>query len=49
MISKGVGIISIPVEHLGEFSKVLLDYYKTDNMGPTISFIYDKCIDESRL
>ena len=45
MISKGVGIISIPVEHLGEFSKVLLDYYETDNMGPAISFIYDKCID----
>ena len=45
MISKGVGIVSIPVEHLGEFSEILLKYYETNNMEPAISFIYDKCID----
>ena len=45
MVSKGVDIVSTPTENLGEFSETLLKYYETNNMEPTISFIYDKCIE----
>ena len=45
MISSGAGIISIPVEMLEEFKKILIDYYESNNKENALKFIYDNCID----
>ena len=43
LISKGLGLIVIPAELVGEFQKLLVSYYESDN--PLIkSFLRDKCL-----
>lgn len=45
MISNGVGIISVPIELQREFSKLLVNFYETNDMTKIKSFIYNSCID----
>ncbi len=45
MIQSGKGIIKIPDTKLEGFSKLLTEYYKTNNMEKINQFIYENCID----
>lgn len=45
MIRNGCGIISVPVEHQPEFTKLLVKFYETNEMSTIKQFVYDKCID----
>lgn len=45
MISNGVGIISVPIELQRDFSKLLVNFYETNDMSKIKSFIYNSCID----
>jgi len=45
MISNGEGIISVPIEHLRDFTSLLIKYYETDNEDEIKEFIYENCID----
>lgn len=45
MISNGVGIISVPVELQYEFTKLLINYYETNDMSYIKEFVYHNCID----
>ena len=45
MIRSGSGIISIPVEHIPEFTQRLVEYYETDSINNIKQFIFDKAID----
>ena len=45
MIQNGAGIISIPIERQGEFFKMLIQFYETDDMEEIKKFIYDTSID----
>ena len=44
MIENGKGIITIKEEYIGQFNKLLSDYYTTGNSDLIIKFIYDNCI-----
>ena len=45
MISNGVGIISIPIELQRDFSKLLVNFYETNDMSEIKSFVYHSCVD----
>ena len=45
MMSKGVGVVSIPIEHQEEFRRKLVDYYETADKSSIKQFVYDYCID----
>lgn len=45
MVSNGVGVISIPIEHQDEFRKMLIRYYECGDNSGIKYFIYDYCID----
>ena len=45
MIKNGQGIISVPVEKIGEYFILLIDYYETNNMNKLKEWIYNNCID----
>lgn len=45
MIKHGKGIISVPVEKIGEYFTKLISYYETNEMKELKAWIYDNCID----
>ncbi|MCM1062416.1 MAG: Fic family protein, partial [Eubacterium sp.] len=45
MIMNGCGIISVPIEHQSEFTKLLVEFYETNNPDTLMRFVYDNCID----
>jgi Fic family protein len=45
MIANGQGIISIPVELIGQFTPLLVKYYESGESDTITAFIYDNCID----
>ena len=45
MIRNGVGIISLPVEHISEFTQRLISFYETNDMGELKQFIFNVAID----
>lgn len=45
MIKNGQDIISVPVEKIGEYFILLIDYYETNNMNKLKEWIYNNCID----
>lgn len=45
MIRYGQGIISVPVEKIGEYFTKLIDYYETNDMKEIKKWIYNYCID----
>ena len=45
MIADGCGIISVPIEHQPEFTKQLVEYYKSGQMDQLKEFIYETSID----
>lgn len=45
MIKYGQGIITVPVEKIGEYFTKLINYYETNNMEELKKWIYDNCID----
>ena len=42
MIKNGQGIISIPVEKIGQYFTLLIEYYETDNIEDLKKWIYDR-------
>lgn len=45
MIKNGQGIISVPVEKIGEYFILLIDYYEANNMNKLKEWIVNNCID----
>ena len=45
MIRLGQGILSVPVEKIGEYFTVLINFYETDDYIEIKKWIYDNCID----
>ena len=45
MIKNGQGIISVPVEKIGEYFTKLIKYYETNDIEDLKEWIYDNCID----
>lgn len=45
MIQNGCGIISVPIEHQGIFTEMLVRFYETNEMDALKGFVYDNCID----
>ena len=45
MIKNGEGIISIPVDKIGEYFTKLINYYETNNNTELKEWIYNTCID----
>ena len=45
MIKNGQGIISVPVEKIGEYFIKLIKYYETNDMEDLKLWIYNNCID----
>lgn len=45
MIANGCGIISIPIEHQPEFTRMLVDFYESGNMDEIKDFVYENGID----
>lgn len=45
MIKNGLGIIAVPVDKIGEYTKCLVEFYETNDYTNIINFIYDNCID----
>lgn len=45
MIKYGQGIISIPIEKIGEYFTKLIQYYETNKMDDIKAWIYEHCID----
>lgn len=45
MIMNGCGIISVPIEHQPEFTKLLVEFYETNKSDILKQFVYDNCID----
>lgn len=43
LISKGLGLIVIPVEIIDEYKKLLIDYYESDDDTKIFNFIKEKC------
>ena len=43
LISKGKGLIVIPVEKVEEFKKLLIDFYESNNKEKIFNFIKDNC------
>ena len=45
MIKYGQGIISVPVDRIGEYFTKLIHYYETNDMTDLKTWIYNNCID----
>lgn len=45
MIASGCGIISVPIELQPVFTKMLIDFYESNDMEPIKQFVYENCID----
>ena len=45
MIKNGLGILSVPVEKIGEYLTFLIEFYETNNSSKIKKWIYDNCID----
>lgn len=45
MIANGCGIISVPIEHQPEFTKLLVEFYESGNMEKIQEMVYTYCID----
>jgi prophage maintenance system killer protein len=45
MIANGCGIISIPIEHQPEFTRMLVGFYESGNMEEIKTFVYENGID----
>ena len=45
MIENGCGVVSISVDDIQKFSKLLSDYYTNGNINEFKRYIYDNCID----
>ena len=45
MIKYGQGIIAIPIELIGEYQQLLINYYETGNNSNLKHWIYENCID----
>lgn len=45
MIANGCGIISIPIEHQPEFTRMLVDFYESGDMEEIKTFVYENGID----
>lgn len=45
MIGSGCGIISVPIELQPTFTKMLIDFYGSNDMEPIKQFVYENCID----
>lgn len=45
MIRSGQGIISVPVEKIGDYFVKLINYYETGNNTNIKEWIYDNCVD----
>lgn len=45
MIANGCGIISIPIEHQPEFTRMLVEFYESGNMDEIKDFVYENGID----
>lgn len=45
MIKYGQGIIAVPVEKIGDYFTVLIDYYETSDNTDIKKWIYDNCLD----
>lgn len=45
MIKNGLGIIAVPVEKIGEYTKLLVEFYESNNYDIISKFIYDYCLD----
>lgn len=45
MIRNGQGIISIPVDMIGQYFTKLIYYYETNDMNDLKQWLYDNCID----
>lgn len=45
MIANGCGIISIPIEHQPEFTRMLVEFYESGNMESIKDFVYENGID----
>ena len=45
MIKNGLGIISVPVEKIGEYFIKLIKYYETDDNEELKKWIYENCLD----
>lgn len=45
MITNGVGIISVPNEHIKTFYKLLIEFYETNDIKNIKNFVYENCID----
>lgn len=45
LIQNGCGIISVPIEHQGTFTEMLVRFYETNEMDALNGFVYDNCID----
>lgn len=45
MIKNGQGIISVPVEKIGQYLSILIKFYETNDYTEISKFIYENCID----
>ena len=45
MINNGMGIISVPVEKIGEYFNKLIYYYESNDDKDIKTWIYNNCID----
>ncbi|MDR1463810.1 MAG: Fic family protein [Oscillospiraceae bacterium] len=45
MIGGGAGVITVPIDDQREFTRLLVDYYESNDMGELARFVYDRCVD----
>ena len=45
MIKNGQGIIAVPVEKIGDYFIVLINFYETTDYTDIKKWIYDNCLD----
>lgn len=45
MISNGCGILSVPIELQPTFTKMLIEFYESNDMSEIKQFLYENCID----
>ena len=45
MIKNGLGILAVPVEKIGEYFTILIEFYETNDHTNIKKWIYDNCID----
>ena len=45
MIKNGLGILAVPVEKIGEYFTILIEFYETNDYTKIKKWIYDNCID----